>query len=97
MRLLFEVLIGLSVALGAWFALELGPPWKSENPVMAWLLAAWTWSTVGVETILLLALFRVALPWWLVVVVLAGQDAVWVWRLVKLRQQRFALRDSRKE
>jgi hypothetical protein len=88
MRVMFEILVGASVVLGIWFALELGRPWRSENPPMAWLLAAWAWSTAAVETVLLLALFRVAVPPWVVVVVLLAQDSVWVWRLVKLRRER---------
>lgn len=88
MRAVFEVLLGLSIVLGVWFAAELGPPWRSDSRVMAWLLAAWTWSTVAVETVLLLALFRIHVPWWVVVAVLVSQDAVWVWRLVKLRRER---------
>jgi hypothetical protein len=87
-RVVFEALLALSVALGLWFAVELGRPWRAENPTMAWLLAAWAWSTVAVESILLLALFRITVPWWVVVVVLAAQDAVWVWRLIRLRQER---------
>lgn len=86
--MVFEVLVGASVLLGIWFALELGRPWRSENPPMAWLLAAWAWSTVAVETVLLLALFRVAVPAAVVAMVLLGQDSVWVWRLVKLRRER---------
>jgi len=92
---LLQVLVAASAGLSLWFVLYLGPPWRSENPAVAWLLAAWAWSTAAFQALLLLALFRIVVPLWLVALVLFAQDAVFAWRLVLLRRTRRAdpLRD----
>ncbi len=46
---LLQVLVAASVLLSLWFVLYLGPPGRSERPVVAWLLAAWAWSTCGLR------------------------------------------------
>lgn len=90
MRYLLEVLVAGSIGLTLWFVLDLGPPWKSENPSVAWLLAAWGWVTVAFETLLLLTLFSIRFPLLLAALVLAVQDTVFAWRLVILRRARRA-------
>ena len=37
MRAVFAVLIGVSMLLGLGFVIPFGPPWRSQNPGMAWL------------------------------------------------------------
>lgn len=88
MRYVLEALVGGSVLLTGWFVLLLGPPQRSVNPPMAWMLAAWAWVTIALESLLLLSLFRVAVSPWIAVVVLLAQDGIWVWRLVLLYRSR---------
>ena len=85
---LLQLLVAASIVLSLWFVLSLGDPRRSENPIVAWLLAAWAWVTVAFEVLLLLALFRVHVPPWLAVVVLFAQDSVFAWRMVLLRRSR---------
>lgn len=88
MTLVFALLIGASIALGSWFAWELGAPWRSGAPMMAWLQAALAWVTVAFDATLLAALFRVHVPPWVYGVILLAQDVVFGWRLVMLRRAR---------
>lgn len=88
MIILLRILVAASVGLSLWFVLSLGDPRRSENVLIAWLLAAWAWVTIAFETLLLLALFRIAVPSWIAAVVLAGQDVVFGWRLVLLHRTR---------
>lgn len=83
-----RLLVGLSVGLSLWFVLSLGPPRRSDNTPVAWLLAAWAWVTIAFELLLLLALFHVRVPLWIAALVLAGQDAIFGWRLVLLYRTR---------
>src|SRR5258705_33899 len=85
---LLQLLVAASIVLSLWFVLSLGNPRRSENPVVAWLLAAWAWGTVAFELLLLAALFRGHVPPWLAVVVLFAQDGVFGWRMVLLRRSR---------
>jgi len=87
-RPLLQVLVTASIVLSLWFVLTLGSPRRSENPLVAWLLAAWAWVTVAFETLLLLSLFRVHVPLWLAAVVLLAQDGVFTWRLILLHRAR---------
>jgi len=87
-RIVFAVLIGVSMLLGLDFVVSFGPPWRSESPAMAWLQAGLAWVALAFDTVLLLALFRVAAPMWIVALILLGQDAVYAWRLVVLRRAR---------
>lgn len=92
MRPLVIGLVAGSVVLAAWFVLALGPPYRSENQATTWLLATWGWVSLIFETLLLLALLQISVPWLFAVVVLAAQDAVWVWWLVRLHRSRRAVR-----
>jgi hypothetical protein len=85
---LLRLLVAASIGLSMWFVLSLGDPRRSENQTVAWLLAAWAWVTIAFEALLLLALFRVHVPPWVAVVVLAVQDGVFGWRLVLLYRAR---------
>lgn len=85
---LLQALVAASVLLTLWFVLTLGSPRRSENPTIAWLLAAWAWVTVAFETLLLLALFQIHVPAWLAAVVLFAQDGVFAWRLALLWRSR---------
>jgi len=85
-----QLLVAASIGLSLWFVLSLGDPRRSENPTIAWLLAAWAWVTVAFEALLLLALFHIHVPVWLAAVVLFAQDGVFGWRLVLLRRARRA-------
>ena len=87
---LLQVLVAASVGLSLWFVLTLGAPWRNERPTVAWLLAAWAWSTAAFQALLLLALFRIAVPLLVVALVLFAQDGVFVWRLVLLWRTRRA-------
>jgi hypothetical protein len=87
---LLRLLVAASAGLSLWFVFYLGAPWRSESPAVAWLLAAWAWTTAAFQALLLLALFRIDVPLWLVVLVLAAQDGVFVWRLVLLYRARRA-------
>lgn len=89
-RVLLQLLVGLSIVLTVWFLVALGRPWRSESPTTAWLLAAWAWVTAAFEVLLELVLFRITFPLWVATVILMAQDAVFAWRLVKLRQTRAA-------
>lgn len=95
MRLTLQVLLAASILLTALSVLDLGPPYRNANPQVAWLLAAWGWITVALETLLLLALFRVHVSPWVAVVVLLVQDGIWVWRLVVQRRARRKRRAER--
>jgi len=85
-----QLLVTASIGLSLWFAVSLGDPRRSENPPVAWLLAAWAWVTVAFEALLLLALFHIHVPAWLAAVVLFAQDGVFAWRLVLLHRARRA-------
>jgi len=89
-RAVLQLLVGGSIGLTLWFVLSLGPPRNSQNPSVAWLLAAWAWVTIAFETLLLLALFSVMVPSWLAAGVIAAQDGIFAWRLVLLRKSRRA-------
>lgn len=88
MTTLLRILVGASIGLSVWFVITLGPPQRSDNPLIAWLLAAWAWVTIAFEVLLLLALFHIAVPLWIAAVILATQDAIFGWRLVLLYRTR---------
>lgn len=90
MRVLLELLVAGSIGLTVWFLVDLGRPWRSEGPLIAWLLALWGGVTVAFETLLLLALLSVEVPAWIAALVLAAQDGVFAWRLILLRRARLA-------
>ena len=83
-----QLLVAASIGLSLWFVLSLGPPMRSANVKVAWLLAAWAWVTVAFELLLLLTLFHVHVPIWLAALVLLVQDGVFAWRIVLLRRSR---------
>ena len=84
----FTVLIGASAVLGLWFVAELGLPWRSSAPAMAWLQAALAAVALAFDVALLLAMWRVVVPVWVFAAILAGQDAVFSWRVATLRNAR---------
>ena len=90
MTVVVQVLVAASIGLTLWFVLSLGPPERSGNVPVAWLLAAWAWVTVAFEVLLLLALFHVHVPVWLAALVLLVQDGVFAWRIVLLRRSQRA-------
>lgn len=81
---LVQGLIAASILLSLAFVLTLGHP----RGAVAWMLAGWAWTTAALETLLLLATFRVHVPAWAAVVVLLAQDAVFAWRIVLLWRSR---------
>ena len=85
---LIQLLVAASIVLSLWFVISLGDPRQSENPTVAWLLAAWGWATVVFESLLLLALLHLHVPAWLFAVVLLVQDGVFGWRIVLLYRSR---------
>lgn len=85
---LLRMLVAASVGLSLWFVVALGPPQRSDSPLMAWLLSAWAWVTIAFEVLLLLALYRVRVPLWIAAAILAAQDGVFGWRLVLLYRTR---------
>jgi len=72
------------LAFGLAFVAAYGDPRRNETPSMAWLQAGLAWVAVGFDVVLMLALFHVVVPWFLVVVVLLAQDCVFGWRLYVL-------------
>ena len=86
--ILIQGLLALSIVLSVWFAAEIWPPWRSEDPSTAWLLVAWASTAAALETMFLLATLRVEVPGPVALLVLVAQDAVLVWRLVKVRRGR---------
>jgi hypothetical protein len=89
-RELFAELLIYSIILGGWFVVELGPPWRSLNPPIAWLQASLAWSAIVLDSILLLVLFRVHAPLWVYAVPLVMQGAAFTWRVIVLRRIRRA-------
>ena len=88
MRVLFGFLIAGSIGLGLWFIVSYGRPWRSDYPAMAWLQSALAAVPVAFDSLLLLALFKLTAPVWLVVAILAAQDVVFGWRVVTLMRAR---------
>jgi hypothetical protein len=88
MRWLFVALIGASALLGLWFVIELGRPWHSELPPMAWLQTTIASAAVAFDVVLLLALLRVPVPMFVFALIVAAQDGVFAWRLVRLHAAR---------
>lgn len=88
MRIVFAVLIGVSMLLGLGFVIPFGPPWRSENPPMAWLQAGLAWVALAFDSALFLSLFHVAMPVVVVVLILLAQDTVFGWRLAVLIRER---------
>jgi hypothetical protein len=84
----FALLLGGSALFSAGFALDLGRPWRSEVPSMAWLQAGLAWAAAAVDVSLLLAVFGVHVPVWVYVAVLLAQNAVFGWRWFVLRRAR---------
>jgi len=87
-RLLIQVLVGLSILLPLGVVLRLGDPRRSENPRMAWLLAAWGWVTVAFESLLFVATLGLRVPNWIAVIVLMSQNAVFAWWLIAVYRAR---------
>ena len=81
MTVFFGALITVSALLGLVFVATLGLPWRSANPAMAWLQSMLAWAAIAFDTVLLLAVFRVHVPTWIVAAILLGQDAAFAWRL----------------
>lgn len=78
------VLVGASVLLGLCFVVVFGRPWRSDNRAMAWLQWALAAVALAFDVVLMLALFGVVVPMWVVALVLLAQDGVFAWRLAKL-------------
>lgn len=90
MRLLVQVLVGISILLSLRFIADVGNPRRSEIPTIAWLLAAWGWVSVAFETLIFVAMFDVDIPLWIAAVVLAAKDGVYTWRIAVVRRARRA-------
>ena len=90
MRAFFAALLIYSILTGVWFAVELGPPWRSLNPPIAWLQASVAWSAIMLDAILLLVLFHIRAPLWVYAVPLVMQAVTFTWRVIVLRRIRRA-------
>lgn len=90
MRLLIQILVGLSVLLPLGVVLKLGDPRRSDSPTTAWLLSSWGWVTVAFEALLFVAVLGVGVPNWLGALVLAAQNVVFAWWLVVVHRVRNA-------
>ena len=90
MRAVFAVLIGVSMLLGLGFVIPFGPPWRSQNPGMAWLQAGLAWVALAFDTALFLSLFHIAVPVVAVALILLTQDIVFGWRVAVLIGERRA-------
>jgi hypothetical protein len=93
-RAFFAALLIYSILTGAWFAIELGRPWRSLNPPIAWLQASLAWSAIALDAILLLVLVRVRAPLWVYAVPLVMQAVTFTWRVIVLRRIRRAEKDD---
>lgn len=82
------VLVGVSVVLGLCFVIVFGRPWRSDNPAMAWLQWALAAVALAFDAMVMVSLFRVAVPMWAVALILLAQDGVFAWRLAKLARTR---------
>lgn len=76
----------VSMILGLAFMIGLGRPWRADAELrsQAWLQAALVATPVALDLVLLFVVLRIVPPLWLIVAVLAGQDAVYGWRLFVL-------------
>lgn len=86
----FRVMVAISLALGLTFTITLGPPWKTQNPSMAWLQAWLAWIAVSIDAVLLISSFGVEIGNWVVGLILLGQDIIFGWRLwllLKIRRE----------
>ena len=88
MRIVFGVLIGVSMLLGASFLASYGPPWRSDRPLTAWVQSGLAWVALAFDTALFLSLFYVLVPLWIVALILLAQDIVYTVRLIALRRAR---------
>lgn len=95
MRVLIQVLVGLSVLLPLGVVLQLGDPRRSESPTTAWLLSSWGWVTVAFGLLLFMAVLGFNVPTWLGAIVLLAQDAVFAWWLVVVHRVRNRRRHGR--
>jgi len=87
-RAMLGLLVAVSILVTLWFVLRLGNPTRTADPGGAWLWAALGWVTIALDTLLLLVLLHVRFPEWIAGAVLAAQDAVYVWRSVRLEKAR---------
>ena len=88
MRVLIQVLVGLSVLLPLGVVVKLGDPRKSDSPTTAWLLSSWGWVTVVFGALLFVAVLGFDVPVWLGALVLVAQDAVFAWWLIVVHRIR---------
>jgi hypothetical protein len=87
-RYVFAVLFLASALFAGGFAIRLGPPWKSPEPVMAWLQAALAWVAVAFNTAWALVTLAVHVPLWVFGLILLAEDAVFGWRWWELERSR---------
>lgn len=85
---LIQALLAGSVALSLWFAIDMWPPWRSQDPGTAWLLFSWACTAGSLEGVFLAATFHIRPSPLLAVFILVCHDSVMVWRMVKERQAR---------
>ena len=80
MRLLFALLFAASAVFSAGFAVRLGRPWRTPEPVVAWLQAALAWVAVAWDTAWTALTLLVPVPLWVFAVLLLVQDGIFGWR-----------------
>lgn len=85
---LIRLLIAASVILSLWFVVQLWPPWKAHDAPIAWLLSGLAVTAAVWDAMILLATYRIAVPFFVALTFLAAQDALLIWRLVSARRSR---------
>ena len=86
--ILIEALLGLLVLFKGYIAWDMWPPWRSENPVIAWLLFTWACSAAALEGVFLAATLQLWVPPLLALAILLGNNAVMAWWVVRIRRAR---------
>ncbi len=92
MIVVFQVLLGASIALSLLFILLLGPPYRRADRAMSWFLAATGWSAIAVDGVLFVATLGTRVPAWVVAVALVLQDVAFGWRVWLIARERIQYR-----
>lgn len=81
-------LVAVGILLDLVFVGQMFPPWRSEDPVLAWILSLLALGYASFETVVLLSTFDVRIPIGVGMLIVAGKDGVLVMRMVQVRRSR---------
>ena len=86
------VLVAIGILLDVVFVWQMFPPWRSEDPLLAWILSLLAVGYASFETVVLLSTFHIRVPVAVGLLIVAGKDGVLVMRMVQVRRSQRAAR-----